>query len=297
MRRLFVVLFPFLLVPAGLLADGLPTGAALQEPKVIPLWPGPPPGSESWDYPENEVVGPEDGILRISNVTRPTLTIFLPEPSVATGTAVVVCPGGGFRILAFDHEGIQVAKSLASRGIAAFVLKYRVMRTGDADESNPATMGERRKAAIPLAIADAQQAIRLARTHAAEWGIARERIGILGFSAGGYVTASVALHHDPESRPDFVASINPGTPDDVTPPSDAAPLFLVHADNDKTVSAIPNSIRLYEAWKKAGVSAEVHIYSQGGHGFGMKKTGLPAAGWVDRFYDWLNAEGLLKRPH
>jgi acetyl esterase/lipase len=285
MKRLAV-----LLLAGGLLASRLFSS----EPKVLPVWPGAAPGSESWSYEEQENVGPRDGILRISNITRPTLTIYLPDPAIATGTAVVVCPGGGFRYLAFNHEGSDVAQWLNSLGVAAFVLKYRVARTGDVVEKDSAKMADRTKNVIPLAIADGQQAIRLVRSRAADWGIAKNRIGILGFSAGGYVAVGVALHHDTESRPNFAAPIYPGTPDDVTPSPDSPPIFLVHADDDKSVPANEHTVRVYEAWKKAGIPAEVHIYSKGGHGFGMRKKGLPVDTWTDRFRDWLAEQGLLK---
>jgi len=211
------------------------------EPKVIPLWPGAAPGSESWNYEEGV---PQDASHPITNVTHPTLTAYFPDPSLGTGTAVIICPGGGFRELWVSHEGTDLARWLNSIGVAAFILKYRVMRTGDSDASDSAKMAERRKTVIPLAIADGQQAVRLVRSHAPEWGIARDRIGILGFSAGGYVAAAVALHHDADSRPNFAAPIYPGTPDDVTAPADAPLLFLVHADDDKVVTPLDHSIRL-----------------------------------------------------
>jgi acetyl esterase/lipase len=269
--------------------------AGAEEPKVIPLWPGAAPGSENWNYEEQVITRPEDSVRRISNVTRPALTIYLPDPATASGTGMVICPGGGFRLLSIDNEGVYLARWLNSIGVAAFVLKYRVMRTGDDAEKDAVKMAERRKTVIPLAIADGQQAIRLVRSHAAEWGVTRDRIGIVGFSAGGYVAAAVALHHDADSRPNFAAPIYPGTPEDVSAPADAPPLFLVHADDDKTVAPIEHSIRLYEAWKKAGISAELHIYSRGGHGFGMRKRGLPVDTWVERFRDWLGVQGLLKQ--
>lgn len=275
-------------------AADLAATAFATEPKVIPLWPGAAPGSEGWNYEETETIGPKDTIRRIGNVTRPVLLAYLPDASLANGTAVIVCPGGGFRILAIDHEGLDVAHWLNSMGVAAFVLKYRLIRTGDADEKDPAKMAERRKAAIPFAVADGQQAIRLVRSRAAEWGLAQDRIGIMGFSAGGYLAAAVALRHDPGSRPDFAAPIYPAAPDDVSPPADAPPLFLVHADDDRTLAPLNHSIRLYAAWKEAKIPAELHIYSRGGHGFGMRKAGLPSDTWTDRFRDWLDVQGLLK---
>jgi acetyl esterase/lipase len=274
----------------------LATVAFAAEPKVIPLWPGVAPGSENSKYEETQITV-QDGTKRISNVTHPTLTAFLPDAATANGTAVIICPGGGFRWLSFDHEGAELARWLNSIGVTAFVLKYRVMRTGDEDEKDPAKAAERKKAVIPLAIADGQQAVRLVRAHASEWSIARDRIVLLGFSAGGYVAAGATVQHDADSRPNFAAFLYPGTPDDLTAPADAPPLFMVQADDDKTVPPLEHSIHLYEAWKKAGISAELHIYSRGGHGFGMHKKGLPVDTWPDRFRDWLDLQGLLKPAH
>ncbi len=267
--------------------------ALAAEPNVIPLWPGAPPGTpENWTQPEQEAVGPKDTIRRVSNVTRPTLTVHVPAAG-ANGTAMIVCPGGGFRILAIDHEGHQVARWLNSIGVTAFVLKYRVMPTVEGVPA--AEQAERRKLAMALGAADGQQAVRLVRSRAAEWGIAPDRIGIMGFSAGGYVTAAVALGADPASRPNFAAPIYPATPQEVAPPAGAPPLFLVHADDDKTVPAVSHSVRLYSAWKQAQIPAELHIYSRGGHGFGMSRKGLPVDSWPDRLRDWLALQGLLER--
>lgn len=263
------------------------------EPKVIPLYDGPAPGSESWNWPETSAVGPKDTILRIGNVTRPTLTVFLPDPAKANGTGVVICPGGGFRILAFNHEGTEVAEYLNSLGVAAFVLKYRVMRTGDEGEKDKAVAAARRKEAQALGVADGQRAVRLVRAHAAEWGVKPDRIGILGFSAGGWVTTGVALEHDAQSRPDFAAPIYGALPEQFKVPADAMPLFLVHADDDRTVPPARTSVRLYTAWKEAGFPAELHVYSAGGHGFGMRKKNLPVDGWPERLREWLGAQGLL----
>jgi acetyl esterase/lipase len=263
------------------------------EPKVISLWPGAAPGSENWNYEE---VVPQDASRPISNVTHPTLTAYIPDSATSTGTAVIICPGGGFRELWVSHEGTDLARWLNSIGVAAFILKYRVMRTGDSNANDPSKMAERRKIVIPLSIADAQQAIRLVRARASEWGIAKDRIGILGFSAGGHVAAAVTLHHDVDSRPNFAALIYPGTPEDVTPPADAPPIFLMHADDDKIVTPLDHSIRLYAAWKKLGIPAELHIYSAGGHGFGTRKTNLPVGTWTARFRDWLDVQDLLTQP-
>jgi len=259
--------------------------------QVIPLYPGAAPGSENWNWPETSTVGPNDTILRIGNITKPALTVYLPDPAKANGTAMVVCPGGGFRILAYNHEGTEVAEYLNSLGVTVFLLKYRVMRTGDAGEKAEAMA--RRVEAIKLGVADAQQAMKIVRSRAAEWKVRPDRIGIMGFSAGGWITSAVALNHDEQSRPNFAAPIYGALPDNFTVPKDAPPLFLAHADDDKTVPSL-RSIRLYTAWKEAGIPAELHIYTSGGHGFGMRKKNLPVDTWIERLRDWLGAQGLLK---
>lgn len=272
----------------------LGAAAFAADPKVHPIWPGAAPGSESWNYDETEIKNQQDGTRRVANVTRPTLTVYLPDSAAANGTAVVICPGGGFRWLSIDREGIDLAKWLNGLGVAAAVLKYRVMRTGDEGEKDAATMAARRDTVVPMAVADGQQAIRILRTHAAEWGISADRIGIIGFSAGGRVAAGVTLHHEAASRPNFAALIYGGTPPDVTPPADAAPLFLAQSSDDKSVKPLGNTLRIYEAWMKAGLPVEMHMYAQGGHGFGTRKRGLPADTWTERFRDWLGSQGLLK---
>jgi acetyl esterase/lipase len=264
------------------------TAALAAEPKVIPLWPGVAPGSENANYQE------QDNSNVVTNVTRPTLTAYFPDAASATGTAVIICPGGGFRRLMFDYEGSDMARWLNSLGVAGFVLKYRLTRTGDPDDRVPAVMERRKTEVFPLMVADGQQAIRVVRAHAADWGISPDRIGIAGFSAGGYVTAAVALQHDSGSRPNFAAPIYAFTTGDLTPPADAPPLFLVHANDDTSLPPLAHTIRLYEAWNKARIPVELHIYAHGGHGFGMKKKGLPVDGWPDRFRDWLGEQGFLK---
>jgi len=259
--------------------------------QVIPLYPGAAPGSENWNWPETSTVGPNDTILRIGNITKPALTVYLPDPAKANGTAMVVCPGGGFRILAYNHEGTEVAEYLNSLGVTVFLLKYRVMRTGDAGEKAEAMA--RRAEAIKLGVADAQQAMKIVRARAVEWKVRPDRIGIMGFSAGGWITSAVALNHDEQSRPNFAAPIYGALPDNFTVPKDAPPLFLAHADDDKTVPSL-RSIRLYTAWKEAGIPAELHIYTSGGHGFGMRRKNLPVDTWIERLRDWLGAQGLLK---
>ena len=264
-----------------------------QLPEVIPLWPGGAPGSESWEQQEEEVVIQVPNELEaIRNVTQPTLTAYLPEASIATGKAVVVCPGGAWHFLAIHLEGTDIACWLNARGIAAFVLKYRLIRTGIdfpgeawGNLNDPAKMEMLMSQLTPLILADGQQAVRLVRQRAAQWGIKPDRIGIMGFSAGGMLTAHVALQHEVESRPDFAAVIYGAPGEDVSVPPDAPPLFLCCAADDDMASGV--SLKLYSAWKASEHPVEMHIYSKGGHGFGLRQQGLPSDSWIERFADWL----------
>ncbi len=274
----------------------------VDQPEVIPLWPGDPPGSEDWNQQEQEIFAPPPISFRsVRNVTQPTLSAFLPHPSKASGTAAIICPGGGFHALAIDHEGIDVARWLNARGVAAFVLKYRLLATEVRDEdferqfqenlSDRNKIREVTKQIGPLAIADGQQAVKIVRQRALEWSLGPNRIGIMGFSAGGRVTAGVALEYDEQSRPNFAAPIYGALWEDITVPADAPPLFMALANDDEL--AVEPGLALYSAWRAAGHPVELHIYAQGGHGFGMRKQGLPADHWIDRFGEWLAIQGLL----
>jgi acetyl esterase/lipase len=274
------------------------------QPEVIPLWPDGAPGSEDWNQQEQETLAPPPISFRtVRNVTQPTLTAFLPHPSRAVGTAVIICPGGGFHSLAIDHEGRDVARWLNSRGVAAFVLKYRLLPTEVRDEdferqfqenlADRNTLRAVAKQIGPLAIADGQQAMKIVRQRAAEWGLAPNRIGMMGFSAGGRVTVGVALEHDAQSRPDFAAPIYGALWEDITVPADAPPLFMALANDDDDALVVEPGLALYSAWRTAGHPVELHIYAQGGHGFGMRKQGLPADRWIDQFGEWLAVQGFL----
>jgi acetyl esterase/lipase len=290
-------------------AKGLPGG----EGKPIPIWPGVPPGSEGWTQKEVESRG--GGDVTVRNVTTPTLTAFVPDPSVATGTAVIVCPGGGFRFLSWENEGTKVAEWLRKRGVAAFVLKYRLKETPAADDAYRKDMGsflltlfqfkdrdltsdaakaleKDMREAGAAGCADGRQAIKVVRQRAKEWGIKPDRIGIMGFSAGGIVTRSAATDYDADSRPDFAAHVYAPVLGEIKVPKDAPPLFVLCAADDQLAEA--SCVRLYGAWRAAGRPAELHLYEKGGHGFGMARWGLPVHGWVERYGDWLGQRGLIK---
>ncbi len=267
------------------------------QPQVIPLWAEGEIDTTGWDQPQ-EIAYLKDGLKVIRNVVRPSLTAFLPDPALANGTAVIVCPGGAYHFLAFEHEGIDVATWLNARGIAAFILQYRLVQTGsdfpecvDENLNDPQKWSARVEPVLPLIAADGCQAVRLVRAHAAEWNLLPNRIGILGFSAGGNLTLSVALKFTADSRPDFAAPIYAAPPTPAPIPANAPPLFLLCAADDDMASAV--STEYYGAWRSAGRPVELHIYSKGGHGFGMRRPGLPCDQWIERFTDWLSGEGFL----
>jgi acetyl esterase/lipase len=277
------------------------TLAAAQE--VIPLYPGTPPGSTPENYPEKAYFSKAWNTEVVANVTKPSLTVFKPAPKLKNGTAVVICPGGGFMALSITSEGTDVAKYLVARGVTAFVLKYRIAHTGeDATEEFTKLYADHEKFhetvgnVIPLAVADGLAAVTYVRQHAAEWGVSADRVGIIGFSAGGRVTAGVAFHYLAEGRPAFVAPIYAGgeISKDVPVPSDAPPMFVAAATDD-SLGLAPDSVALYQRWMDAHKSAELHMYAKGGHGFGMRKHDLPTDHWIDRFAEWLELQGFLNK--
>jgi acetyl esterase/lipase len=276
--------------------------AAAQD--VIPLYHGTPPGSTPENYPEKAYFSSVWHTEVVTNVTKPTLTIFKPSPESKNGTAIVVAPGGGFMALSITSEGTDVAKYLAAKGVTAFVLKYRLAHTGedatqeftDLYEKDKPKFQEMVSKVIPQSIADGLAAVTYLRQHAAEFGISPDRVGIIGFSAGGTVSAGAAFLYTPESRPAFVAAIYAaaGRLKDRPVPSDAPPLFVAAATDDN-LGLAPDSVALYEKWTEAHKPAELHMYAKGGHGFGMHQHNIPTDHWIDRFADWLDLQGFLKK--
>jgi acetyl esterase/lipase len=261
--------------------------AIYASPQTLKIWPGRAPGSENWTQEERVERNTPIGTV-VFNVVEPTLTAFLPESSRATGTGIIVAPGGAFVALAIDLEGNAVARWLQQQGVAAFVLKYRILEKRQ--EGIPAiNMDEAGK----YGIADGIQALKVVRQHASEWGISPDRIGFMGFSAGAMVTSGVSLQRDAAARPDFAAPIYGGPFGAMPPiPGNLPPIFMAWAQDDTLAG--PAVAKFYSALRAAGNKPEAHIFSAGGHGFGMRKQGTSSDHWIDEFRFWLEARGLMK---
>jgi endo-1,4-beta-xylanase len=270
--------------PSWLLLPWLAAAAA--DPQIVRLWPNGAPGSEG-KAAEEAVRTTPAGERVVSNVHNPSLTVYLPAAG-ATGKAVVIAPGGGHRELWTDHEGHNVARWLSEHGVAAFVLKYRLAREKDSTYSIE-----------KHSLADTLRAIRLVRSRAAEWRIDATRVGVMGFSAGGELAALAATRYadavgeaadavDRENaKPAFQALIYPAIPRDMVLSRDTPPAFLVCGENDRQniSQGLPE---LYLALKRAGASAELHVYAGAGHGFGVRPASRgAAASWLERFHEWL----------
>jgi len=270
------------------LAQTLPAPA-----REIPLYPGVAPGSENWHYEERASGTPDKP--QAQNVVRPVLLYYPADASKSTGTAMIVAPGGGFRTLMMSYEGVDVAKRLNEMGVDAFVLKYRTTYVAPAGQAANATASANPQAyqnVRAMADVDGQQAIRLLRQHAAEYGVLPNRIGMIGFSAGGGVLVS-ALYGPADGRPDFAAAVYAADAGSKTPPAGAPPLFIAVAADDKSVG-YQGSIDLFGAWIKAGAQAELHVFQTGAHGFARKGGG--ADHYLDRLEEWLKVNGLLTKP-
>lgn len=250
-----------------------------------------------WDGKERETYSNVWGTQIISNVSTPTMEVYLPKKKNANGTAVIVAPGGGMYALSIESEGRQVAKWLNKKGIAAFVLKYRLVPS---EIDGAAKMGQdgdqvtmKAKQVLPLATADGLNAIDHVRKNAKKYNIDPNKIGFIGFSAGGAVTMSVTFNYKTETKPNFIVPVyawmNIVTP--YTVPEDAPKMCVVCASDDPLYLA-PASIMLYQKWEEAGKTSELHMYAKGGHGFGMKTQNIPVDKWIERFYEWSVAEGI-----
>ncbi len=251
-------------------------------PQSILLWPNGAPGSEGKTAAEAVRITPA-GDHVVSSVHQPSITPYLPTPETATGAAVVIAPGGGHSALWMDHEGYNVARWLSEHGVAAFVLKYRLAREKDSSYTIEGT-----------SLLDTQRAITLVRSRAAEWHVNPARVGVMGFSAGGELAALAATRFTEDNKPSFQALIYPAIPREMKLSAQTPPAFLACGENDrKNISqGLPE---LYLALKQAGASAELHVYSATGHGFGMRETNhTPSAAWLVRFHEWLGAGGFLK---
>jgi len=277
----------------------------------IAIWPGTPPDARRATGPETVEVDKKDLVagkpwIYINNVSRPTMTVYSPKGQ-NTGVAVVVFPGGGYQILAIDLEGTEVCDWLTSRGITCVLLKYRVPAPRSAPDWGAYPQS-------PIALEDAQRTMGLVRYHAAEWHIDPEKIGVLGFSAGGSMVAEISTHYGKRlyaavdavdavsCRPDFAAAIYPGhlswsdTTLELNPnvpvTADTPPTFLVQAEDDH-VDGVNQALVYYIALKDAGVPVEMHLFAQGGHAFGLRRTDLPITAWPELMETWLRTIGML----
>jgi acetyl esterase/lipase len=276
----------------------LSAGLFAQSP-TLPLWPKGVPGAAANAKPEADTTTAKDQLIagkrliRLGNVSNPTLT-FYPAKKTNTGAAVIVFPGGGYSILALDLEGTEVCDWLTATGVNCVLVKYRVPNSGPYPKS-------------AAALQDAQRSVGMVRAHAAEWKIDQHKIGVLGFSAGGHLAAAVSTHYDKRlyaaideadalsCRPDFAVLVYPAylsqadknfapTPE-VTPTKDTPPTFIVQAEDDPV--HVENAVTYFMALKNAKVPAELHIYAEGGHGYGLRRTALPVTGWPQSVELWL----------
>ena len=289
----------------AVLLGGVPAARAADKPTVLDLWPDKAPGDKGdlGDEKVTEGKGAHPGIDQITNISKPTVTVYRPAKDVDTGAACVVAPGGGYRVVVWSKEGVDPAEWLNSIGVTAVVLKYRVPRREGTPNNVPP----------PQALMDAQRAISLTRSKAKEWNLDPNRIGMMGFSAGGHLTAWASTNFDKRSyepiddadkascRPDFGVLVYPGgvaarDSDELSPEirvtKETPPTFIAVAADDQ--GSADGSVKVFQALRKAGVPAELHVYASGGHGFGLRPSDKPCSTWPQRCADWMKAQGLLK---
>jgi acetyl esterase/lipase len=276
--------------------------ASVYAQEVIPLYEGQAPGSESWNWSEATYKNEAFNLNIVYNVSQPTLTAFLPDEGKANGTAIIVAPGGAFHILSIDSEGYAVAKWLNSRGITAFVLKYRLVKS---ESENPIAelmplmadfnkLDQINAPVVQMANQDGLAAVKYVREHAAGFGIEPDRIGFMGFSAGATLTLSVVQTATDENRPNFVAPIYPYEKAVLGSaiPEARIPIFIAAASDDELGLAL-HSVDIYTKWLNAKQPAELHMYEKGGHGFGMQKKNTTSDHWISDFETWLKFQKFI----
>jgi acetyl esterase/lipase len=292
-------------IVSAILVAQQPAGQPAPGHVTLPLWPGTAPGAPTNLPPEGDTTTPQQPliagrpVIRLGNVAKPTLTVYSPQAN-NTGAAVVVFPEGGYQILAMDLEGTEVCDWLNNIGVTCVLVKYRVPNTGPYPKSSDA-------------LQDAQRALGMVREHAAEWQVDPRRIGVLGFSAGAHLSAALSTHYDQRlydpvdaadklsCRPDFAVIVYPGylaiadqgmAPNpDVHPTADTPTSFIVQAEDDSV--HVENATVYFTALKNAKVAAELHIYAQGGHGYGLRRTDLPVTTWPQSVETWLHTIHVL----
>lgn len=270
---------------------------------VVSLWPGHAPGAEGAAQVEKETPFPGSALCVVRNVVKPTLSVHLPAPARATGTGVIVAPGGGFRFLSMGAEGHDVAAWLVERGIAAFVLKYRTVETPESDaelwvELQALLAGAGKRPFRPAedakpGIADGVRAMEVVRAGASKWGVSPDRIGFIGFSAGAIVASQVALQAPEAARPNFVAPIYGAPDDDPAIPKGMPPVFLACSSDDSLMSH--HVLTFHAALRRAGHHPDLRMYRDGGHGYGMNKQGKSSDCWIDDLYGWLSSLGVARK--
>lgn len=289
------------LITTGLFLIGITT---MQAQKSILLYNGKAPGTEKWKQKEAHTYSDLFKTEVVYNVTSPSMLVFEAPKDKATGTVVVIAPGGGFQSLSINREGIDLAKKLAEEGITAVVLKYRLLETKSNDPAremmenikNPAAFETKTAPIKMMAGEDVKTAITYLRSHAKELNIRTDHLGVIGFSAGANVVLESILHStNPSTVPNFAAAIY-GAPDEnllnAPIPGGSLPLFICAASDDQLKLA-PKSILLYTKWLEAGQPAELHMYEKGGHGFGMGVQNLPVDHWIDVYIQWLKYHRYL----
>ena len=257
-----------------------------------------------WSQNEKEYYSEKWTTQVITNVSTPTMLVYKPTKELNNGAAVIVAPGGALYAHSINSEGRDVAKWLLKKGFTVFVLKYRLVPTGDdavtelavLSKNNPSKIREEVAKVIPLSISDGLNAISYVRNNANEFTIKPDKIGFMGFSAGGAVTMGVAYNYTKENRPDFLVPVYPWTTQYPVqkPKIDSPPMIIFCASNDP-LGLVPGSIELYNSYHKMGLNVALHMYSKGGHGFGMREKGLPSDTWIERFYDWTLVEGIAQK--